>query len=64
MEELGALDIARLSVVQHGTRSSFRRRVMDAMRQVVPASGAFICFGTEDGRAYTGRQALAGSAFP
>ena len=52
MEELGALDIARLSVVQHGTRSSFRRRVMDAMRQVVPASGAFICFGTEDGRAY------------
>jgi DNA-binding CsgD family transcriptional regulator len=52
MEELGPLDTARLSVVQHGTRSSFRRRVMDAMRQVVPASGAFICFGTEDARAY------------
>lgn len=52
MEELGALDTARLSVVQHGTRSSFRRRVMDAMRQVVPASGAFFCFGTEDTRAY------------
>lgn len=52
MEELGALDAARLSVVQHGTRSSFRRRVMDAMRQVVPATGAFVFFGTEDTRAY------------
>jgi DNA-binding CsgD family transcriptional regulator len=52
MEELGNLDAARLSVVQHGTRASFRRRVMDAMRQLVPASGAFICFGTEDARAY------------
>jgi DNA-binding CsgD family transcriptional regulator len=52
MDELGALDLARLSVVQHGTRSSFRRRVMDAMRQVVPASGAFFCLGTEDTRAY------------
>ncbi|MBX3185782.1 MAG: hypothetical protein KF819_02155 [Labilithrix sp.] len=52
MEELVGLDAARLSVVQHGTRASFRRRVMDAMRQVVPASGAFFCFGTEDTRAY------------
>lgn len=51
MEQAG-LDAARLSVVQHGTRASFRRRVMDAMRQLVPASGAFICFGTEDTRAY------------
>ena len=51
MDETG-LDAARLSVVQHGTRTSFRRRVMDAMRQVVPASGAFVCFGTEDTRAY------------
>jgi DNA-binding CsgD family transcriptional regulator len=50
--QLSALDAARLSVVQHGTRASFRRRVMDAMRQVVPASGAFFCFGTEDTRAY------------
>lgn len=49
--ELAGLDAARLSVVQHGTRTSFRRRVMDAMRQLVPASGAFICFGTEDARA-------------
>lgn len=51
MEQAG-LDAARLSVVQHGTRASFRRRVMDAMRQLVPASGAFVCFGTEDSRAY------------
>jgi hypothetical protein len=52
MQELGVLDAARLAVVQHGTRASFRRRVMDAMRQIVPASGAFFCFGTEDTRAY------------
>lgn len=50
--ETDGLDGARLSVVQHGTRASFRRRVMDAMRQVVPASGAFVCFGTDDARAY------------
>jgi DNA-binding CsgD family transcriptional regulator len=25
---------------------------MDAMRQLVPATGAFVCFGTEDARAY------------
>jgi len=53
MEELSPLDVARLSVVQHGTRASFRRRVMDAMRAVVPASGAFFCFGTDDARAYS-----------
>ncbi len=52
MDELGVIDAARLAVVQHGTRASFRRRVMDAMRQIVPASGAFVCFGTEDARAY------------
>lgn len=52
MQEQGALDAARLSVVQHGTRASFRRRVIDAMRQVVPASCAFFCLGTEDGRSY------------
>src|ERR1043165_5088920 len=59
MEELGILDAARLSVVQHGTRASFRRRVMDAMRQLVPAAGAFICFGTEDTRAYADSSRLA-----
>jgi DNA-binding CsgD family transcriptional regulator len=52
MDELGVIDAARLSVVQQGTRASFRRRVMDAMRQIVPASAAFVCFGNEDARAY------------
>ncbi len=56
------LDLARLSVVQHGTRASFRRRVMDAMRQLVPASGAFVCFGTEDSRAYADSSRLVDGA--
>lgn len=47
-----ALAAARLSVVQPGTRAGFRRRVMDALASVVPASGAFFCFGTDDARAY------------
>ncbi len=51
MDAQAELDAARLSVVQHGTRASFRRRVMDAMQKLVPSSGAFICFGTEDARA-------------
>ena len=51
MEEAG-LEAARLSVVQHGTRANFRRRVMDAMRSLVSSSGAFLCFGTENSRAY------------
>lgn len=52
MQELGILDAARLSVVQHGTRASFRRRVIDAMRQLAPSPSAFVCFGTDDARAY------------
>ncbi len=51
-EGAATLDAARLSVVQHGTRGSFRRRVIDAMRLLVPASGAFFCLGTDDSRAY------------
>lgn len=61
MDQAG-LDAARLSVVQHGTRASFRRRVMDAMRQLVPASGAFVCFGTEDARAYADSSRLVDGA--
>lgn len=53
MQELETLDAARLAVVQPGTRASFRRRVMDAMRSLVPAPGAFFCFGKEDSRAYS-----------
>src|SRR5258706_2224074 len=47
------MQAAQLQVVQPGSRASFRRRVIDAMRSLVPASGAFICFNTQDARAYT-----------
>ncbi len=47
-----ALTAALLLVVQHGSRSNFRRRVMDAMRSLVPAPGAFVCFGPDDSVAY------------
>jgi DNA-binding CsgD family transcriptional regulator len=46
------LQSAQLQVVLPGTRSSFRRRVIDALRELVPAAGAFCFFGREDGRAY------------
>lgn len=61
MEQAG-LDAARLSVVNHGTRASFRRRVMDAMQKLVPASAAFVCFGTEDARAYSDSSRLVDGA--
>lgn len=61
MDQAG-LDAARLSVVQHGTRASFRRRVMDAMQKLVPASGAFLCFGTDDARAYADSSRLVDGA--
>ncbi|MFO0674959.1 MAG: helix-turn-helix transcriptional regulator [Polyangiaceae bacterium] len=41
-----------LQVVQPGSRQSFRRRVLDALRSAVPASAAFFCIGTDDSRAY------------
>ena len=46
------LQSAQLQVVLPGTRNSFRRRVIDALRELVAASGAFCFFGREDGRAY------------
>jgi DNA-binding CsgD family transcriptional regulator len=46
------LQAAQLQVVQPGSRASFRRRVIDAMRQLVNAPAAFVCFGTQDLRAY------------
>src|ERR1700691_3663314 len=46
------LQSAQLLVVLPGTRTSFRRRVIDALRELVPASGAFCFFGKEDGRPY------------
>lgn len=46
------LQTAQLQVVLPGTRASFRRRVIDAMRELVPASGGFSFFGKDNGRAY------------
>jgi DNA-binding CsgD family transcriptional regulator len=46
------LSAAELQVVQHGSRASFRRRVLDALRSVIQAPAAFVCLGTDDGRAY------------
>jgi DNA-binding CsgD family transcriptional regulator len=49
------LESAQLQVVLPGTRASFRRRVIDAMRDLIdapPAAGAFCFFGKDDGRAY------------
>src|SRR5580693_4262645 len=46
------MQAAQLQVVQPGSRASFRRRVIDAMRSLVSAPGAFVCFGTQDVRAY------------
>jgi DNA-binding CsgD family transcriptional regulator len=46
------LQSAQLQVVLPGTRASFRRRVIEAMRELVPASGGFSFLGKEDGRAY------------
>jgi DNA-binding CsgD family transcriptional regulator len=46
------LQSAQLQVVLPGSSPSFRRRVIDAMRDLVDASGAFCFFGKEDARAY------------
>ena len=46
------LESAQLQVVLPGTRTSFRRRVVDVMRDLVAAQGAFCFFGKEDVRAY------------
>jgi DNA-binding CsgD family transcriptional regulator len=52
MTDEALLTAAELQVVQHGSRTSFRRRVFDAMRSVVQAPAAFCCLGTDDARAY------------
>src|SRR5579863_7404843 len=46
------LQSAQLQVVLPGTRTSFRRRVIDALRELVTATGAFCFFGKVDTRAY------------
>lgn len=45
------LRAAELQVVQHGSRASFRRRVVDALRSVVPSGAGFCFLGRGDGRA-------------
>ncbi len=47
-----ALAAAALQVVQHGSRASFRRRVVDALRSTVKAPVGFFCLGTHDTLAY------------
>ncbi len=46
------LQSAQLQVVLPGTRASFRRRLIDGMRDLVAAPGAFCFFGKDDSRAY------------
>ncbi len=46
------LQAAQLQVVLPGTRASFRRRVIDAMGDLVAAAGAFCFFGMDDARAW------------
>ena len=58
---LAPLAQAQLQVVQPGSRANFRRRVMDAMRAVVPADGAFFCFGKDDSRAYADSSRVVGT---
>ncbi|HEY2516693.1 MAG TPA: helix-turn-helix transcriptional regulator [Polyangiaceae bacterium] len=52
MTDESVMQAAQLQVVQPGSRASFRRRVIDSMRALVSAPGAFVCFGTQDIRAY------------
>jgi DNA-binding CsgD family transcriptional regulator len=46
------LQSAQLQVVLPGSSASFRRRVVDALRDLASASGAFCFLGQEDTRAY------------
>jgi DNA-binding CsgD family transcriptional regulator len=55
-----ALRSAQLQVVLPGTRPSFRSRVIEAMRSLVPAPAAFFCLGTDDARAYADATRLVG----
>ena len=46
------MQAAQLQVVLPGSRASFRRRVIEALRSVVKAPAGFCFFGKDDGRAY------------
>jgi len=51
LSQEASLRAAELQVVQHGSRSSFRRRVVDALRSVAPSVAGFCFLGRGDGRA-------------
>lgn len=55
--------IAALAVVQLGTHKSFLRRVIEALRSVAPCTAAFLCFGTDDHRAYADSTRFADGSF-
>ena len=55
--------VAALAVVQLGTHKSFLRRVIEALRSVAPATAAFLCFGTDDKRAYADSTRFADGSF-
>jgi DNA-binding CsgD family transcriptional regulator len=57
-----AMREAQLQVVQHGSRSSFRRRVVDSMRAIVHAPVGFFCIGPHDALAYSDGTRVEGDA--
>jgi DNA-binding CsgD family transcriptional regulator len=62
---MDTLQAAQLQVMLPGSRASFRRRVIDAMRGLVPAPGGFCFFGREDARAYAdGTRIVDGASRP
>lgn len=62
-EQLAGATMAALAVVQLGTHKSFLRRVIEALRSVAPATAAFLCFGTDDTRAYADSTRFADGSF-
>ena len=46
------LQSAQLQVVLPGSRASFRRRIIDALRDLVPSPAGFCFVGKDDGRAF------------
>jgi len=49
---LDKLQSAQLQVVLPGSRASFRRRIIDALRDLVPSPAGFCFVGKDDGRAF------------
>ena len=62
-DALGGATSAALAVVQLGTHRSFLRRVIEALRSAAPCTAAFLCFGTDDSRAYADSTRFADGSF-